>query len=476
MRVVRSFLVPMLGMTFFWSYFRFYRFFGILYPSDSSYDIFDVPIHVSLVFIAELFALGLICIAARNRINRMMHSRKAIVLACSAAGSVGAFAVLSLQQGEYSLELLGMASLLVAVGLAANCLAWGMFFSADFCMRDVCILVASYLTSLILLPIVDLFLNTAFVLIAPLISGIAWFFSPQSEKRDFDQSFSSLRSISFCVPLIVVFVIAGSATRGAIYLTADEGVRQERFVVMAVLVCAMFWYCCGKPNPFSETSRTVSAGTYDSVEKAVFKSWGALVLLFLFGLFVSSVLPHSRLGGDVVVVVRSFLNLLLWIVLCDLAFRKRISPILLFVICGLFVEAFCWCLSYVLVPILLHLSGEGLLLQGSIGLVAVFALCSSVIVIFSFIARRRDDEDLTTGKKDTQPREITNEIAARYRLTNREVEIANMFVQGRSLKKVASMLVISPSTAQSHIKSVYRKLDIHSKDELIDFVETWNGS
>lgn len=42
------------------------------------------------------------------------------------------------------------------------------------------------------------------------------------------------------------------------------------------------------------------------------------------------------------------------------------------------------------------------------------------------------------------------------------------------MKKVASLLFISPSTAQSHIKSGYRKLDIHSKDELIELIGDWN--
>lgn len=68
---------------------------------------------------------------------------------------------------------------------------------------------------------------------------------------------------------------------------------------------------------------------------------------------------------------------------------------------------------------------------------------------------------------------ISDDFAEVYKLTEREREVADLFLQGRSLKKVASLLVISPNTVQSHIKSVYRKLDIHSKDELIDLVEKW---
>lgn len=40
--------------------------------------------------------------------------------------------------------------------------------------------------------------------------------------------------------------------------------------------------------------------------------------------------------------------------------------------------------------------------------------------------------------------------------------------RGLSLGKVAEELCITKSTAQSHIKNAYRKLDVHSRDELIE--------
>ena len=49
------------------------------------------------------------------------------------------------------------------------------------------------------------------------------------------------------------------------------------------------------------------------------------------------------------------------------------------------------------------------------------------------------------------------------------------FSQGNSLRKVAETMFISTSTAQSHVKSVYRKLGIHSKQELIDLVSDRMG-
>lgn len=42
--------------------------------------------------------------------------------------------------------------------------------------------------------------------------------------------------------------------------------------------------------------------------------------------------------------------------------------------------------------------------------------------------------------------------------------------QGNTLARVQEELVISEGTAITHRRNIYRKLDVHSKQELIDFV------
>ncbi len=59
-------------------------------------------------------------------------------------------------------------------------------------------------------------------------------------------------------------------------------------------------------------------------------------------------------------------------------------------------------------------------------------------------------------------------LAARFGLTAREAEVALCLAQGNSVKRTAEKLYIAPSTVQSFSKSIYRKMDIHSKQELID--------
>ncbi|NEV92750.1 response regulator transcription factor [Psychroflexus sp. YR1-1] len=68
---------------------------------------------------------------------------------------------------------------------------------------------------------------------------------------------------------------------------------------------------------------------------------------------------------------------------------------------------------------------------------------------------------------------IARKIADYYKpkpksqLTHRQREIVNGIVKGRSYKMIASDLFISLDTVRSHIKNIYKLLEINSKAELI---------
>lgn len=51
-------------------------------------------------------------------------------------------------------------------------------------------------------------------------------------------------------------------------------------------------------------------------------------------------------------------------------------------------------------------------------------------------------------------------------ITEREKEILQLLIKGLSYKEIASSLYISPETLNSHIKNIYRKLNVHSRSEL----------
>jgi DNA-binding CsgD family transcriptional regulator len=56
------------------------------------------------------------------------------------------------------------------------------------------------------------------------------------------------------------------------------------------------------------------------------------------------------------------------------------------------------------------------------------------------------------------------------RLTRREREVLELALAGASAKEIATHLVISQRTAESHVASIYRKLDVRSRAGLRDRV------
>lgn len=62
---------------------------------------------------------------------------------------------------------------------------------------------------------------------------------------------------------------------------------------------------------------------------------------------------------------------------------------------------------------------------------------------------------------------VTQESSQLQGLTAKEREVAELFANGYSYKEVARLLNMSPATTRHHLRTIYRKLDINDKVELI---------
>ena len=56
-------------------------------------------------------------------------------------------------------------------------------------------------------------------------------------------------------------------------------------------------------------------------------------------------------------------------------------------------------------------------------------------------------------------------------LTSREQEILGLYAQGRSAVYIAEKLVLSNYTVKTHIRRAYAKLDVHSRQDLLDLLQ-----
>ncbi|MDR0514844.1 MAG: LuxR C-terminal-related transcriptional regulator [Coriobacteriaceae bacterium] len=75
-----------------------------------------------------------------------------------------------------------------------------------------------------------------------------------------------------------------------------------------------------------------------------------------------------------------------------------------------------------------------------------------------WIAHRAEDD----GKYE--------DLQARFGITDREREVLELLAQGRPHASIAGTLGISANTTKTHIKHLYNKLGIHSRQELIDLM------
>ena len=68
-------------------------------------------------------------------------------------------------------------------------------------------------------------------------------------------------------------------------------------------------------------------------------------------------------------------------------------------------------------------------------------------------------------------RQLIGEYLRDHGLSLREVEVAELLMRGNRVSAIASRLYISENTVRGHAKNIYRKLDVHNRQELIDLGE-----
>lgn len=75
------------------------------------------------------------------------------------------------------------------------------------------------------------------------------------------------------------------------------------------------------------------------------------------------------------------------------------------------------------------------------------------------------------GRRKAQWHQKVDAVCEQYHLSPREREILPILLRGRDAKYIMDTFYISQSTAKTHIYNIYRKFGIHSRQELLDFVE-----
>lgn len=478
---VRGIVGSLIGMTFLWSFLRFQSFFGFLYPLTAVVGNGGQSISVYTVFIGVLLIGTLFIIVFASAADSILMNRRGVVVFLSAIGTFGAFLALIARRGVAPPWVYWLSIPCVVVGFLANYLCWAICCSRNFNRKTIVLLAASFLFSLLLSRWM---IDTVRVL-SPLIVGLAWCIMPPQGSSSGVQSSpgsgNDWKRAYLYIGLFIIFLLAGAVVRGLVDVGDATVGSQFRFyasigiAACVLLVCGLF--ARGTKGRFG--GRFSSLGERYATEFLVLLCWVVLALLFLVGIFIGLVSGSFSVGGQIVVVARSTLDLFLWILLCNLASNHETIRVRLFAVCGVLTETASWFFSYTMVPVLLDEVGDGI--ANTVVLILLFLLMAVATVTFGVILLRRRPplaalvcEMTDDAHEEVRLIRLPPDEVDKYALTAREVEVIELFSQGYSLKKVADKLFISVSTAQSHVKSAYRKLGVHSKDELKDLIGSWN--
>lgn len=96
------------------------------------------------------------------------------------------------------------------------------------------------------------------------------------------------------------------------------------------------------------------------------------------------------------------------------------------------------------------------------------------------------NRNLTTGwgiarpanavSPDSAIEQVVQMLTVENSLTPREFDTLELLARGRNRKFISEELVVSEETIKSHVYSIYRKLGIHSQQELLDLIEARVGT
>ncbi|MEC4183888.1 LuxR C-terminal-related transcriptional regulator [Adlercreutzia sp. R21] len=208
---------------------------------------------------------------------------------------------------------------------------------------------------------------------------------------------------------------------------------------------------------------------------------------------------HAAISLLIINVGYEFFDILTWVLFVDAARRRNENALYIF---GLGV-AFMFC-GMALGNVASHIV-DALVISGEVHatVVAMAAILCLVVVAFLVLPEgtvaqlseslregRRENADAANAehqRRDAegetsdadQPGRIERHCAAVARdfgLTPRESEVIVLLAYGRTLAIIARDLHIAQGTARTHIENIYRKLDVHKQQELIDLVENHEGA
>jgi DNA-binding CsgD family transcriptional regulator len=282
---------------------------------------------------------------------------------------------------------------------------------------------------------------------------------------------SKRRPFSFSLSLVMAFFIFGLSfgfmqfntafSVTDLYPLSSDALLVSRGVTALTIFLAIFFF----PNKLYTTFRI-----------------GILIGIagFIAVPFLSEFANSSLISGFVIAVGYTTFDIITWVVLAEIVFSTKQNATHAFGTGRFFVHSglavgFLLASAFAFFPVFVELRTALTVTIGYFVVIAEMLLLNEnsalwLLIRFNKNPQAQEGESglaATLGAPAIDFENYSHWIES-FNLTEREAEILRYMLMGRSTSRMAQILMISDNTVNSHIQHIYRKLDIHNRQELLD--------
>lgn len=498
-----------LGIWLAWVYIAYS---GTAWLSDTETD----GTNISALYIVStmVFAIAFIAMTfSVDRVRRLLE-KPAVVAACGVLASFGCLIIIAI--GPYYLSrvlpqdfvriLFYCGSALSGLGTSAIGLACGRLYGELPPRKAILYAALSHITIAVIYftvigspiwqpvpggpSLVGILAFVCMPILAALTANLSFVMpegSPEVKPVQYAQKRSRLpRSYWKLVLVTFVLSIVVVALRSALIEVSpvNETLDNTRLVMLLRMAMAIAFACAA----IGVEGERFNFGKIYSVIMA------ATVALIAFCPLVGVLHP---VWSQVTTFMSCVFEFVLWCILAFIVYQKKISPVLVFGFgYGAFMlgSALGWMFGVYGISELSSITDNFALylVLAAVVLACAFLLFSEKEFDNLFEPEGKEESPLEVLLGDELPVNLSDAgdetplkkgkfqmtidaVTARYGLSEREKDVLRLLAMGYSSAATAKDLCISWNTVRTHTRNVYAKLDVHSKQDLIDLVDEVSG-
>lgn len=407
-------------------------------------------------------------------------SKRRMTIAASVLISLGTIVMVLAYSSGGMLSVLFQAigGAIPAIGIAILTVLWGFYYSRldakeieNYAIFSSLLMIVCY----VLVISTVWFVSVVLVIIFPLASGVCLLYANKREeqKRAVD---ADIEENAITQPVSRLLALRGFSRIGlGISASAIAISIFWSFIGMGVVVITGFLFklsfLAGGAVAIVLTIYCVMFARRLNLNSLYRWVCPLVVIGFSFAVHSS---PHTSFIASLFIFgAKMALDLLSFIFLAEFSSREKIPANTVFGIGRFFLEGGLLIGCLVAYPLFSYIAQDG------VSLAVVLMAISALLVTMTMFSMIDQDTLQNSRLANNAVRESISSlllqqcdrVSERYRLSKREREILVYLARGRSLPYIRNELGIAKSTIDTHVRHIYSKLDIHSKEELISIVE-----